>query len=176
MTDLITTAGGVSSNSYASLAYASSYFTTHVFGSTWATYSTALQQESLIHATRMLDDYVSWKGYKYQDTQALRWPRYSVLDVDGYDIDYDVIPIFLQQATCELASYLRAQKAAGSDPTAAPDTKGYKMLKVGDLQLEVDKDDRDRGSVLPDPVVIMLEPYGLVRTRSGPSVVKLSRA
>jgi uncharacterized heparinase superfamily protein len=170
------TVAGASANSYADLAYASSYFTTHVYGSTWFTYSSTLRETALITATRMLDDYIRWKGYKVDEDQALRWPRYGVYDLDGFDIVSSVVPPVVKQATCELATYLRAQKAAGSDPSASPDTKGYKRLKVGDLEIEVDKDDRDSGSVLPDPVIIMLEPFGIIRKRSGTRTSTLLRS
>lgn len=174
--DFDATVAGASATSYVTEEYASSYFHSHVYGSAWFGYSSTLQKNALITASRMLDDYVMWKGYKADEDQALRWPRYGVLDEDGYDINSSTIPVAVKRATCELATYLRGQKAAGSDPTTVPDTKGFKMLKVGELQLEVDKEDRDSGSVLPDPVVIMLEPFGIIRKRGGPSVVSLVRS
>ena len=54
-------------------------------------------------ATRALDLYVLWPGEKSTTTQALRWPRRYVIDVDDDEIDADAIPTWLKNATCELA-------------------------------------------------------------------------
>lgn len=165
-----TGAGLTTSNAYATAAEGNSYHETHLHSSVWDSAVTEDRQTALVMATRLLDEWVNWTGYKVDEDQALRWPRYSVLDRDGYAIDSDIVPVFLKNATAELARSLLA-----GDPTTAPDTLGYSKMKVGPLELEIDKEDRDDESVIPDAVASMIEPYGTIRSRGGSSTAKLIR-
>lgn len=165
------TPGGENSNSYVTLAQASAYHATHLYASSWTTAASATQETAVIMASRTLDDWVDWKGSKQDDDQALRWPRWNVYDRDGIAFEEDEIPVFLINATSELARYLLS-----TDVTAEPDTKGFKELQVGSLKLVVDKDDRDEFTVLPDTVKAMIEHYGNIRSRSGPSEAVLMRS
>ena len=165
------TPGGENANSYVTLAQASAYHATHLYASAWTAASSATQETAVIMATRTLDDWVDWKGNKQDDDQALRWPRYGVEDRDGYDFEIDEIPVFLINATSELARTL-----IGGDVTAEPDTKGFSKLKVGSLELVVDKEDRDSTTVLPDTVKAMVEHYGRIRSRNGPTEALLMRS
>ena len=165
-----TTIAGVNANSYTSLATASTYFSERLNSTVWTAATSALQETALIHATRTLDFWVDWEGYRSTEEQNLRWPRYDVQDLDGYTFDSDIIPDFLQDATAELAYYLLQE-----DRTAEPDTKGFKELGVGSLKLVVDKEDRDSITVIPDTVLSMIEGYGEVRSRGGSPFAKLER-
>jgi hypothetical protein len=166
-----TVVAGVSATSYTTLAAASTYFSQRLFSTAWTAAASALQETALMHASRTLDEWVDWKGYRATEEQNLRWPRYSVYDRDGYSIDSDIIPNFLQDATAELALYLMQ-----SDRTAEPDTKGFRELQVGSMKLVIDKDDRDSVTVLPDSVIAIIEYYGEPRSRNDVGFVKLERA
>jgi len=168
------TVKGTGANSYVTLAEASSFHAESVYGSAWAAYSSTQQGLAVITATRMLDDYVDWSGYKATDEQALRWPRYGVDDRDGYYFEDDQIPTFLVNATSEFAKYILDN--IGTDITASPDTKGFKSLQADVLRIEVDKADRDSDSVLPQGIVVMVEPYGTVRTKSGFTTAEVVRS
>ncbi len=170
---IVETPGAANANSYSTKAEASSiggYFETRLFSTDWTDASTPDRNIALVWATRLLDDWVEWQGHKVSDGQALRWPRSSVSDRDGYAFDNDEIPQFLKNATAELAVYLLEE-----DPTAAPDTLGFSRLKVASLELVVDKSDRDKESVIPDSVKSMVELYGKIRQRGGSSSVDLMR-
>ena len=166
-----TTLAGANANSYISLADANTYFDSRLHKSDWTGATTPDKTIALIWATRLLDAWVDWKGYRTKEDQALRWPRYDVYDLDSWLIDSDIVPQFLQDATCELAMHL-----IGQDSTAQPDTVGFAELKLGDLALKVDPSDRDKYGALPDSVLSIVEPYGVIRTRSGAGTKKLLRS
>ncbi len=158
------TVGGANANSYITVAYASTYFEGRLNVGNWTAASAGDKDISVVMATRVLDDWVDWEGYRVdeEEDQALRWPRYGAVSRDGFAFDSDVIPGFLQRATAELALFL-----LGSDLTAEPDTKGFKELSVGSLRLVIDRADRDGATLIPDAVKAMIEPYGRVRARGG---------
>ncbi len=174
---IIATPGAANANSYVSKAEASAvggYWETRLFKTNWTSATDADKKVALVWATRLLDDWVDWVGSKVddRDEQALRWPRYGATDVDGDSFESDEIPPFLKDATAELAGHLLG---LDSDPTAPPDTQGFSKLKVGSLELEVDKRDRDEYTLIPDSVVAIIEPYGRIRSRGGPSVANVVR-
>lgn len=172
---LIATPGATNANTYATKAQASAvggYLESRLFNTDWTSATVANRNVSLVQATRLLDDWFNWNGEIADDDQALRWPRYSVEDCDGVDIDSDIIPQFLIDATAELALHL----LQGSDVLGAPDTLGFSRLKVDVLELEVDKSDRDSETVIPDSVMSMLECYGVVRSRGTGGIAQLIRA
>ena len=150
---LITTAGSATANSYSTLIEANAYFATKYHTSSWDGADGDVQRACLAWATRLLDQLVIWQGYKYTEEQALRWPRSSVVDSDGYEIDYTTIPQFLKNATAEFAGHLLIK-----DRTLEPGTKGFTYMKVGSLELKTDK--KDMPDVLPDSVYTMIVPFG----------------
>lgn len=171
---LIATPGATNANTYSTKAEASAvggYFETRLFKATWTAASTANKNTALVWATRLLDEWVDWYGSIVDDDQALRWPRYGVETPDGYDVDFETIPQFLKDATAELAVHLLA-----GDPTAAPDTQGFSRLKVGSLELDIDKTDRDGETVIPDSVKAIVERYGTIRRRGSGGTAQLMRA
>ena len=91
--------------------------------------------------------------------------------MDGWLLDSDIIPQFLQDAVCEQAMFLLA-----GDSTAQPDTIGFSELKLDTLALRVDASDRDKYGALPDAVTSIIEPYGTIRNRAGTGVKNLIRA
>lgn len=165
------TPGGISSNSYCTLAEAEAYHETRLYNTDWTTATDANKNIVLVWATRLLDEWVDWQGEKRDEDQALRWPRYNVLDRDGYEFDYDSIPQFLKDAVAEQAVYLLA-----TDVTAAPDTQGFSQIQVGDLKLVVDKLDRDKIGVIAESVESIVGAYGDVQSRGGGRTITLVRA
>ena len=163
--------GLTNANSYISVADATSYFDGHLYSSEWDDASNTQRETALVMASRLLDEWIDWSGARATENQGLRWPRYNTYDRDGYALDSNIVPPFLEVATAEQALYLLR-----SDLTVAPDTQGYKELQVGSLKLVIDKADRDKVGVIPDAVLVMVEPYGSIRNRSGSGVAKLVRA
>ena len=160
--------GLTNSNSYATIAEAETYFEAHLYTTVW---DIAINKDvALVMATRLLDDWIDWEGYRATEEQSLRWPRHDVVDEDGYLLDSDVVPQFLKNATAELAQYIMS-----NDPGAEPDTVGFSSLRVGELAMTIDKNDRDRITAIPDVVKAIIEHYGNVRSRSGEGSAKLLR-
>ena len=126
--------GKSDSESYISVADASSYHTAR--GNTaWAALATdALREAALRRATDyMRQAYRSrWQGYKVNEDQALDWPRYGV-EVEGYAVDSDIVPTEVKNACAELA--LRAS-AAELNPDL---TQGVLSEQVGSIQVTYDK-------------------------------------
>ena len=126
--------GLTTSNSYATAAEGDSYHEKHTFASTWTGASTATKEAALCFATRLLDQHVAWYGARCTETQALRWPRLGLLDQDGYEIDSNVVPPAVKNATAELARLLIA-----SDRSADPSAIGIRSVKAGSVAVEFDK-------------------------------------
>ena len=137
--------GLATSNSYCTLDEADTYHEGRLHVSTWTSAGDDDKETALIWATRLLDELVVWDGLKYTEDQALLWPRDGCLDRGGYEILTSVVPQFVKDATAELARYL-----IGADRTAENDTRGFKYLRAGTLEMEISK--YDRAGVLPDSV------------------------
>lgn len=139
-------------NAYVSVSGADDYHAKHVYATTWDDASQGDKEKALMMATRLLDETFSWNGRKFDDNQALSWPRAGTRDRDGWAVDSDEIPADLKNATAELARLL-----LDADRTAEDDTRGFKRIKTGSVDIEVDK--FDRTGVLTKVVVNMLSPH-----------------
>lgn len=155
MADMVveTGAGLSTANSYVSVDDADIYHEKRLHITDWSSSTGSTKEAALMWATSLLDRMVDWDGTKYTSTQALRWPRSGIYDVDGYSIDSDTIPQFLKDATAEYARLLIA-----TDLTAVNDLAGFSEIKVDVIQLKIDKWDRTK--TLPDPVWNMVKNYG----------------
>ena len=169
--ELDATAGDAAANSYATVAEADDYHdgmvSTH--NSDWTGATTEIKEDSLMWATRLLDQWVTWKGTKADVTftagikdQNLAWPRNDVLGPEGEAWAATVIPVWLKEATAELARGLIA-----SDLTKEP-TRGINMLKAGDLTIDFDTQQAKR--TLIKPVLALIYPYGTVNEGTGVSM------
>ncbi len=129
-----TGSGKSDSESYISVADATTYHTARG-NAAWAALATdALREAALRKATDFMRQvYRSrWQGYKVNEDQALDWPRYDV-EVEGYAVDSDIVPTEVKNACAELA--LKAS-AAELNPDL---TQGVAREKVGQIEVEYDK-------------------------------------
>jgi hypothetical protein len=101
--------GSANANSYCSVAVAESYFATSYKRTEWSEAATDHKAMALVEATRLLDNLVSWAGYRATSLQSLKFPRTQLIDYDApadasssYLSSVD-IPKFLVCAVCELA-------------------------------------------------------------------------
>jgi len=163
---LINTSGATNANVYPSLAEAHAYFDTQLYATNWTGSYADQQNKALLMATRLIDEQIIWNGQKYSEIQSLRWPRDGIYDPDGYYVSSTIIPQFLKNAVAELAGQL-----IGSNRTAESDTKGFKRLKAGELELEIDK--TDVPEVLPDSVWEMVRHYGIKRSEMNVDLVRV---
>ena len=74
---LTTTISGSTSDSYATLAEANTYFEKHKvnFDATWDALSDAVKEAHLRDSALALDSLETWRGYKPDSDQALEFPR-----------------------------------------------------------------------------------------------------
>lgn len=147
---LIATPLSASANSFATVAEADLYHLTRGNNAEWSG-ADSVKETALIQATKMLNRQ-TWTGQKQTSTQALKFPRFSLYDDDGYLIASSVIPNFLIEATAELAWLLLI-----SDPTRESGTKGFKSIGVGPISLSVEKSDRT--NPIPSAVYAMIKPW-----------------
>ena len=120
--------------SYISVADASTYHSNRG-NAAWAALATdAIREQCLRKATDYMEQaYRSrWQGCRIGETQALSWPRYDV-NVEGYDVDSDVVPTAVKNACAEFAL-----KAATAE--LSPDlTQGVVSESVGQISVTYDK-------------------------------------
>lgn len=126
--------GRADSESYISVAAAD---TRHAnLGNTnWTTLTTVEKEQALRRAALYMEQAYRdrWQGYRQTTTQALSWPRNSVV-VDGFvTIDSDVVPAEVANACADLAF-----KAAAGDLNADL-VRGVVRKKVGPLETEYDR-------------------------------------
>lgn len=147
--------GKADANSYATVAEADAYHETRLFVTAWTGASTPDKTAALIWATRVIDEQTTWDGARVDQRQALQWPRYGVPSRDrNIPFDSDIVPVFLKDATAEMARLLIA-----GDRTADNDTEGFKRLKVGPVEIEPNASDRP--TILPRSVASILGPYAM---------------
>ena len=137
--------GSSTANSYATIADGNSYHASHLFASTWHQANDSTKEKALMWATRLIDDYFEFTGEKSHKDNALKWPRNGAYDNEGWLIDNNEIPTSLKNATAEWA---RAMITEDRTAFLETDDRGYKRIKAGSLELEVDVNDR-KGVVPP---------------------------
>jgi hypothetical protein len=95
--------GKADAESYASVANADSVH--GALGNAAWTGTTSAKEAALRKATIYLDGRYRhlWRGTRATKEQALAWPRFNVIDEDGYPVDADVVPAPVTKATIDAA-------------------------------------------------------------------------
>ncbi len=154
-----TGSASATANSYASVANGDTYHASHLYASVWTQKTDAVKETALMWATRLLDEQIAWAGHKLEDAQALQWPRNGVLDRGDFLLSSTAIPKVIKDAVSELARYLLT-----SDRTAESDTIGFKKIKAGPVEIEIDKADRESlKQIIPRHIIEMVWPLGAAR-------------
>lgn len=126
------TVGGLSANSYATIAIADSYAAERIgdLATAFIALVDSVKEQLLISATRRLDQEF-FAGYKANNSQALKFPRGGIYNEDGRSYEFDEIPNPIQFATIELAMVLTGQ------PELLEDTglEQFAAVAVGDLNV-----------------------------------------
>ena len=151
---IIATAAASNANAYCTLSEANAYILTRLHVSEWDDGDNQDKTKAIIWATSLLDDLISWAGLKGGTSQALRWPRTSVWDIDGQSVTSTAIPQFLKDATAEFAFHLLIE-----DRTLETnrDLAGFEYMKVGPLEMKIDK--ITKKPILPTSVQTMIRNY-----------------
>lgn len=156
------TLGGASANSYVTVAEADAYFATSFGRTAWGSASAANKEIVLIESTRLLDLLVSWKGYVKSDTQALRWPRTYVPNIDGRYISDSIVPKDVKNAVFELAYSLLSNGGFQASENELA------KVKVGPVS--IDFSDTVKSNGLPKMVRDMIARWGEYTVVSSNSV------
>jgi hypothetical protein len=127
-----TGAGLADAESFCSVAFADARHT--AFGNSAWTGADSVKEAALRKATAYMEQSYRerWTGCRVNSTQALSWPRYSVV-VDGYSVDSDIVPADIANACADLAL-----KAAAADLNADI-TRAVVRKKIGPLETEYDR-------------------------------------
>lgn len=141
-------------NSYASVAQADAYFATRPRSTAWTGLTEDQKGQYLIHAARILDASVVWRGEVLSSAQALAFPRYPD------DLDAAEVPAVIPVAQYELA-YL----SIGRDLTAEPSLNGLRLIEVGPIKVEANA--ATGPDLIPRWVRNLIAPYGSARGSSG---------
>lgn len=169
------TVGGASSNSYLTEAAAGSILTDdRLYVTAWSGAVSASREAALRWATRLLDQHFTFAGSPTTTTQALRWPRFGALDLDGRLVDSDAIPLPISRATAELAlELLKRDRSAESDLTGL----GISEAKVGSIAVKVSEE--SELALIPRGIIDSLIPLGTINevagAGKGTAVLKLRR-
>lgn len=107
--------GLANSNSYVSVADAIKYHDS-MGNAAWAEAGESEQMIALIRASTYLDGRYasSWPGTRLLSTQRMDWPREDAYDIDDFDLL--LVPLAVQEATCEAALIELASLGALSEP------------------------------------------------------------
>lgn len=160
--------GMSTANTYASVADGDAYFLAHAYPAPWTPPPAPDNRDAaLVMATRLIDAYCRFGGFKKTVGQALQWPRQAVVDreadfgvagvglvrqawpVGPVYLSADVVPPCVVQATCEMARELLKV-----DRTGAPQGEGLKSSAVSGSTFVFDK--TDRRPVLTSTVIALL--------------------
>ena len=130
---LVATLAGANSNSYITVADATTYFDNRLDAADWTAATADNKAASLITATGWLDT-LEFYGDRSATTQALKWPRTDVT-CDGIEADATFIPREILDATCETALALLRNPTMLRAVVTAPG--GYQEVELGELREEV---------------------------------------
>ena len=160
------TPSGAASNSYVSVEDAQAYFDGRLNVGPWTAANQLTKETALVAATARLEQ-ESFRGWRFDDAQRLKWPRDGVIDEDGVAFAPAVIPDRVKFATCELALHMLT---AGTTDTQAPTgLEAFKALSVGSIELTL-RDFPETPGGLPATVVRWLR--GLLASSGGIRLVR----
>ena len=140
---LVATVGGTTSNTLATLAEATTYFTSRLHDDAWTDASTDDQNTALAWAGRLMNT-LTWKGDVAETTQAMCWPRDDVLDRNGVEIAETTIPSDIKDGQIEWAFWLLQE-----DLSKRPDSLGLDAVQVDVINVKFDKTKRKPDFIPP---------------------------
>lgn len=126
------------------------------------------QENILIWASRYIDQYVDWSGYKAVETSGLRWPRDCVYDMDGIMLANDVVPEQVKRAVAQLAIFLVSSQAARTGGQSAVLPEGIKRVQADVVEVEFfedgSADSRTGSDLLPVNMAFLIRGLGTIIT------------
>lgn len=161
---LDTTVGGAATNSYVSVATATTYLEARLNSSAWTAAAIEDQKAALVEAFRELNLF-EFAGSRVTSTQAAQWPRQWAINPDAPWYDYfslTAIPQRLQDAQCEYA--LEFLRAGTTDVAALPSSDGIIQKTVDVLTtIWADPYARAKGTARYPRILALLRPLFAVQ-------------
>lgn len=103
-TFIIETGEGLSTaNALISVADADQVIENYGNSADWAGSTDAVKENAIREATRYLNIYYYWKGYRAVEGQACQWPREYIYDDEDVYVDHDIVPEKVKEACAYLA-------------------------------------------------------------------------
>lgn len=123
---LVTTPGGISSNSFITVVEADSYLATATLFDTtpWTSLNEAQKEERLIHAALIMKTRFTWIGWPVYKRQALPFPR-RMPDSESLDEAAVPIPEPIKQAQAFIALDIVHRGSVGLTPASHGKAKPY---------------------------------------------------
>lgn len=148
------TVGGASANSYVTLAEAVAYMADRYPSTSWDDASESSREAALVTAAQRLDQEAfrgvpvkPLTGTSNEPTQALKWPRQSVVNDEGWVYLDTIIPERVKRAQMKLAYFF----LSGDITLAQSGLEQFHRAKVGPLEVEVRH--AKRAGSLPEDVL-----------------------
>jgi hypothetical protein len=170
-----TGAGSATSDSYISEADAVTYldkFAASGSSNVFTAASTANAEIALRSATRTIDSMfgMRFKGARLLGTQALQWPRVSVVTNDSFAVDSDAVPALVKNATCELALRFIADSTGHDTSRLTPDQSQPGSILKERLKADVVETDTEYAGasqqkyykIVEDMLSPLMHPFGKV--------------
>lgn len=177
---VIATPSAVDANSYVLVTEADAYVNTYELDTAkrlqWSKLSADDKARLVILATRQLDMYMNWEGYRTVYLQALDWPRTETYQ-DGRPFQMDVIPNIVKDATTIVALWMMANGAA----SPVEGNANYDSIELGPIKIDFNESKSGQSKAyLPDDAVMMLRDVGSMDLPAVPggntlTVAKLTR-
>lgn len=142
---IVTTPAATTANSYVSVAEAEVYFGDRLHSLAWVGATADEKAVALLMAARRIDQ-SEFLGTRWKLEQSMAWPRYGVLDEDGWLIAADVIPERVKRAQMEEALGLLT---TDEDPDARDALAGLSRVKVDVVEVEATGASGARTGLLP---------------------------
>lgn len=131
--------GTPTANSYVLVAEADAYFEASFGRSLWAPATPEDKATLVVNASRALDSFMEWAGYKASQTQSMEWPRTGTYDKAGFAYASDAIPMPVKFAVYELAYYMLSNGGLNFAEQSVD------RVKVGPVDVEFTKGGVDSG-------------------------------
>lgn len=157
---------GTNSNSYLTQVRASAILDARLYSSAWTNATSGDKDRAIVWATTLLDAMMDWLGTPTEpgiwngsqqiNAQALRWPRWGVLNRDkNAFLPKDLVPLDIEVATAELALALLS-----NDRFTAPSLlgQGIEEAAVGSIRVKVSKEMME--DLIPDNIYAMVAHLG----------------
>lgn len=152
--------GKTDANAFISIAYFKAYCDAR--GHDYSAYSDTLIEQGIVRATAFMSDSYKWAGERIKGRsaigggQGLAWPRWDVVDDDGYSVPADSVPDEIERATAEVTRRELATPGAMTpdyNPSLRVKSKNVKAGPVSSAT-EYDMSRTDAGSVRPVLLVV----------------------